>query len=223
MKRSGTLSERPNPTHKKTKTSTAKSISRTSLNSSQRSLLGFFVPKIADANASLNPPAPNVGTQHSPSDILDKSTCDLEAEEAPVEPTDSHLSLGESPDRFSERLVDPVQAKELWSKILGKSTVPKCEHGEDCQMLIAKKPGLNYGMSFLQIPAQYVLTHTTIVIRKALIFNNLILFDTNLQLGRAFFICARPLGPLGVKEHGTEYRCRTFIWSSCRSSQRKYD
>ena len=167
MKRSGTLSERPNPTHKRAKISAAKSNSRTSLNSSQHSLLGFFIPKIADTNASLNSPSPNVGTHHLPSDVIDKSTCDLEAEEVSVEAKDSHLPPGKSPDRFSsERFVDPVQAKELWSKILGKSTVPKCEHGEDCQMLITKKPGINCGMSFLQISAQFMLPHTTIVSKK---------------------------------------------------------
>lgn len=32
--------------------------------------------------------------------------------------------------------------------------------------------------------------------------------------GRSFYICSRPLGPSGEKEKGTEWRCRTFIWSS---------
>ncbi|KAI1779000.1 DNA lyase [Hypoxylon cercidicola] len=32
--------------------------------------------------------------------------------------------------------------------------------------------------------------------------------------GRSFFVCARPLGPSGEKERGTEWRCATFIWSS---------
>jgi len=27
-------------------------------------------------------------------------------------------------------------------------------------------------------------------------------------------MCARPLGPTGEKEKGTEFRCGTFIWSS---------
>jgi AP endonuclease-2 len=35
-----------------------------------------------------------------------------------------------------------------------------------------------------------------------------------LLVGRSFFMCARPLGPSGDKEQGTEFRCRTFIWSS---------
>jgi AP endonuclease-2 len=32
--------------------------------------------------------------------------------------------------------------------------------------------------------------------------------------GRSFFMCARPLGPSGQKERGTEWRCGTFIWCS---------
>ncbi|KAJ6032293.1 DNA lyase Apn2 [Penicillium herquei] len=32
--------------------------------------------------------------------------------------------------------------------------------------------------------------------------------------GRAFWICARPLGPSGEKEKGTQWRCPTFIWAS---------
>lgn len=32
--------------------------------------------------------------------------------------------------------------------------------------------------------------------------------------GRSFWMCARPLGPSGEKEAGTQWRCGTFIWCS---------
>nr|OQO29644.1 hypothetical protein B0A51_02252 [Rachicladosporium sp. CCFEE 5018] len=32
--------------------------------------------------------------------------------------------------------------------------------------------------------------------------------------GRSFWMCARPLGPSGQKESGSEWRCGTFIWCS---------
>ncbi|KAK3635461.1 Class II abasic (AP) endonuclease [Elasticomyces elasticus] len=32
--------------------------------------------------------------------------------------------------------------------------------------------------------------------------------------GRSFWMCARPVGPSGAKEKGTEWRCPTFIWCS---------
>lgn len=34
------------------------------------------------------------------------------------------------------------------------------------------------------------------------------------NLGREFWMCARPLGPSGNKERGTQWRCTTFIWAS---------
>ncbi|KIW93082.1 exodeoxyribonuclease III [Cladophialophora bantiana CBS 173.52] len=32
--------------------------------------------------------------------------------------------------------------------------------------------------------------------------------------GRSFWMCARPLGPNGKQEKGTQWRCNTFIWAS---------
>ncbi|KAL1582514.1 hypothetical protein WHR41_08826 [Cladosporium halotolerans] len=41
--------------------------------------------------------------------------------------------------------------------------------------------------------------------------------------GRSFWMCARPLGPSGQKEKGTEWRCGTFIWCSDWQNGRKED
>ena len=35
-----------------------------------------------------------------------------------------------------------------------------------------------------------------------------------MNLGRSFWMCARPLGPSGAKEKNTQWRCQTFIWCS---------
>jgi AP endonuclease-2 len=40
---------------------------------------------------------------------------------------------------------DPIEAKESWSKLLGKRVVPRCEHNEPCISLTTKKPGVNCG------------------------------------------------------------------------------
>lgn len=80
----------------------------------------------------------------------------------------------ESPS--AEMVFDPIENKESWLKLLGKRVVPKCEHGDECNSMLTKKPGIN--------------------------------------CGRSFFVCPRPIGPSGEKETGTEFRCRTFIWSS---------
>ncbi|KAF2265308.1 DNase I-like protein [Lojkania enalia] len=37
---------------------------------------------------------------------------------------------------------------------------------------------------------------------------------TGPNCGRQFWICPRPLGPLGQREKGTQWRCSTFIWAS---------
>ncbi|KAJ2978386.1 hypothetical protein NQ176_g3840 [Zarea fungicola] len=51
-----------------------------------------------------------------------------------------------------ERVFDPIEAKESWSKLLGKRVVPKCEHDEPCISLVTKKPGVNCGRSFYICP-----------------------------------------------------------------------
>ncbi|KAK1580352.1 endonuclease/Exonuclease/phosphatase [Colletotrichum navitas] len=49
----------------------------------------------------------------------------------------------------AERVFDPIEVKESWSKFnLGKRVVPRCEHGEPCIILQTKKPGVNCGRSF---------------------------------------------------------------------------
>lgn len=35
-----------------------------------------------------------------------------------------------------------------------------------------------------------------------------------INCGRSFWMCARPLGPSGMKEKGTEWRCGFFLWCS---------
>ena len=35
-----------------------------------------------------------------------------------------------------------------------------------------------------------------------------------INCGRSFWMCSRPLGPTGIKERNTQWRCQTFIWCS---------
>jgi AP endonuclease-2 len=134
---------------------------------------------------------------------------------------------------------DPIEAKESWSKLLGKRVLPRCEHGDECQTLVTKKPGVNCGMSSSSLvvltlssskagPAsscltpfalhQSIIAHPPLVSQPCIICSHLLLVSRmsrlTLLVGRSFFMCARPLGPSGDKEQGTEFRCRTFIWSS---------
>jgi AP endonuclease-2 len=46
----------------------------------------------------------------------------------------------------ADKAFDPIQAKESWSKLLGKRMLPRCEHNEPCISLVTKKPGVNCGV-----------------------------------------------------------------------------
>ncbi|KAK3331092.1 Endonuclease/exonuclease/phosphatase [Apodospora peruviana] len=150
--------------------------------SGQRSLMGFFKPQTPieetslrkTANSPKNDPAPTKPYVTS-SEVIDKGKPSPQ-EDDQIEgwPAESSKNSVDTPP--SEKVFDPVQNKESWGKLLGKRILPKCEHGDECQVMVTKKAGIN--------------------------------------CGRSFYVCARPLGPSGDKEVGTEFRCRTFIWSS---------
>ncbi|KAL2269417.1 hypothetical protein VTJ83DRAFT_1601 [Remersonia thermophila] len=171
---SSTLQSRP---QKKGKVALGRESSSSASGTAQSTLKGFFKPKtptpgtngdLADTTTSKQPPKDSDSGSHTDpksASAANKNNTSNSSEDPPKPEGSS-----------TEKVFDPIEAKESWSKLLGKRVLPKCEHGEDCQMLVTKKPGVN--------------------------------------CGRAFFMCARPLGPSGDKEQGTPFRCRTFIWSS---------
>ncbi|KAL7917738.1 Endonuclease/exonuclease/phosphatase [Trichoderma austrokoningii] len=67
-------------------------------------------------------------------------------------PSSSHQALLASPAAHllaeTDKTFDPIQAKESWSRLLGKRMLPRCEHNEPCISLVTKKPGVNRGRSF---------------------------------------------------------------------------
>lgn len=147
----------------------------------QSSLRGFFKSKTPVSDSSLNKEtegvndvsSPQSGTQPPAEAARGKSPRDTPVAD------DVGAWLGDGGDAGLSKdgkVFDPIQSKESWSKLLGKRTLPKCEHGEDCQLQVTKKAGIN--------------------------------------CGRSFYACSRPIGPTGERLPGTEFRCRTFIWSS---------
>lgn len=64
----------------------------------------------------------------------------------------SHGSPSKSNIKAEKDFVDPIVAKESWSKLLSKRVVPKCEHNEFCVSMLTKKPGVNCGRSFFVCP-----------------------------------------------------------------------
>ncbi|KAK5636151.1 hypothetical protein RRF57_011863 [Xylaria bambusicola] len=116
----------------------------------QSNLMGFFKPKSTgnDTEKTEEQPLPPAGG-------LD-GTVEIESSQASTEPYVSKTYANDSKDPSScadtDNVFDPIQAKESWSKLLGRRIVPKCEHGEDCISLVTKKPGINRGRSFFICP-----------------------------------------------------------------------
>jgi len=166
---SASLSRAP----KRGKTSTAKSgAAKNAPPKGQSSLKGFFKPKtpIQDAatksgetpsstgvNSSSNlNPQDNTESQSSTPSKGDPEEPDQPSTYTPGEinkiSTPSKNSLAHFKLEDQEDVIDPIVAKESWSKLLGKRVVPRCEHNEPCITLLTKKPGVNCGRSFFICP-----------------------------------------------------------------------
>lgn len=148
---------------KKSKISLTKEPSGTSgSGTSQQTLMGFFKPKNP-------PPSPQSGKRRE-SDATDPPETIPSQTHIPESPQQRHPSTRESrslennlegrpgesskenpsispvsPQSQKVKFIDPIQSKESWSKLLGKRILPKCEHGDDCQIMTTKKPGVNRG------------------------------------------------------------------------------
>ncbi|KAI1741865.1 DNA lyase [Xylaria scruposa] len=113
----------------------------------QSSLMGFFKPKTTE-NQTKKSEEKLIPTTNS----LD-GTVEVESSSSSETPkTDIDIPKADLTYADSENVFDPIQAKESWSKLLGKRIVPKCEHGEDCITLVTKKSGMNRGRSFFICP-----------------------------------------------------------------------
>lgn len=117
--------------------------------SGQRTLQGFFKPKTPAANtaavAAAMAPAgrsPVPGRALTPPPANDVS---LQAQ-TPSPAISTPPNTTPIKENFAAKVFDPIEAKESWSKLLGKRIVPKCEHDEPCISLVTKKPGVNCGM-----------------------------------------------------------------------------
>lgn len=119
----------------------------------QSSLMGFFKPKptsemsATNVTKSTTPPSPT--THASPTESPSQQSPPRKpATTAPLSPSRiNNLDSGETKD-----LIDPIAAKESWSKLLGKRVLPRCEHNESCVNYVTKKAGINSGRSFFMCP-----------------------------------------------------------------------
>jgi len=113
----------------------------------QSSLKGFFRPKAAQTEVvAQGTPMLNsfkVSQQSTP-DSPTPSTTDAASDRGSASP--NKTAPPEKP------FIDPIVAKESWSKLLSKRVVPRCEHNEPCVSFLTKKPGINLGRSFYMCP-----------------------------------------------------------------------
>ncbi|KFH47012.1 DNA-like protein [Hapsidospora chrysogenum ATCC 11550] len=124
----------------------------------QKTLQGFFRPKDAAAPKVEDDAAPVTNNTTTIPPSLAGNTGESErstpARPDPEEgaPPRVSESLGDASSVEPQRVFDPIEAKESWSKLLGKRVVPRCEHNEPCISLTTKKPGVNCGRSFYICP-----------------------------------------------------------------------
>ncbi|KAI1755941.1 DNA lyase [Xylaria castorea] len=116
----------------------------------QSSLMGFFKPKATEnqTNKSEDKLIPSTSGLDSTVEVEPSSS----STKSETPKTDIDKPQADWTYTDSENVFDPIEAKESWSKLLGKRIVPKCDHGEDCISLVTKKSGMNRGRSFFICP-----------------------------------------------------------------------
>ena len=148
-----------NKTSMSTKTSAATAKSKAG--KGQSSLMGFFKTKDTQTNKQVVTSVSS-GNDLGSTRIENHTRIDNDAPNTPIraqpmaEAVSSSLQNNENsaasnkPFILADQkdVIDPIVAKESWSKILGKRVVPRCDHNEPCMSKKTTKPGENCGRSF---------------------------------------------------------------------------
>lgn len=144
-KRPAEKSSPPRRTLKKSKTSESQ-VSKANGGKSQTSLASFFKPKTPREAVSTTPAAASLPVSGASGVTLGAHVKPTTAASMPSQTQSSSQPM--SALDAAEKVFDPIEVKESWSKFqLGSRPVPKCEHGEPCISLLTKKPGINCGTS----------------------------------------------------------------------------
>ncbi|KAH7157856.1 DNA lyase [Dactylonectria estremocensis] len=146
----------PDRALKRTKASSKSVDPKNKVATGQRTLQGFFKPK----TPAPQPEAPSVGgtgratlspttttSLGSPNGVSSQWLPPQQPETFSKESLSTTVEAG-----LSDRVFDPIEAKESWSRLLRKRVAPRCEHHELCISLTTKKPGVNCGRSFYICP-----------------------------------------------------------------------
>ncbi|RYP82532.1 hypothetical protein DL769_001638 [Monosporascus sp. CRB-8-3] len=122
-------------------------LSREPSGKGQSSLMGFFKPKTTSSPGN----KADTEDQGNPLDELNSApegAASAEAREGMSYQQNAGAPKDASTPTGTEKIFDPIQSKESWSKLLSKRVPPKCEHGDDCISLVTKKAGANRGELF---------------------------------------------------------------------------
>ncbi|RYP44808.1 hypothetical protein DL768_008766 [Monosporascus sp. mg162] len=122
-------------------------LSREPSGKGQSSLKGFFAPKTTSSPGK-KADTEDQGTSLDELNSTPEGAALAEATEGMSYQLDAGTPKDASTPTGTEKIIDPIQSKESWSKLLGKRVLPKCEHGEDCISLVTKKAGANRGELF---------------------------------------------------------------------------
>ncbi|PBP28560.1 DNase I-like protein [Diplocarpon rosae] len=127
----------------------------------QSSLMGFFKPKAQQQDSLLESQTTSLHDAHSDIASLADNvipsvspTPDRSGKEtSSTDVFQSYTSQKDFDPADQVDVVDPIVAKEGWSKLLGgKRIVPRCEHDEPCISHVTRKAGENCGRSFFMCP-----------------------------------------------------------------------
>jgi AP endonuclease-2 len=148
-------SSTPRPVKRSKSGSASKSIPTTKgqPGKGQSSLMGFFRPKFETAESQSSS---NFDTES------ESATIEESDPPTPTRPVSQSIGLASAAESKppgtafnladQKSVIDPIVAKESWSKILGKRIVPRCDHNESCISMVTKKAGVNCGRSFYICP-----------------------------------------------------------------------
>ena len=145
--------------------STQVASNKSQLAKGQSSLKGFFKPKNMPSGTTAPSASYDGDSQESSSATLLSVSSTFTSISTPADSQNADLPLapGTDENRMESRsnifkmedqedVIDPIVAKESWSKLLSKRVVPRCEHNEPCVSYLTKKPGVNCGRSFYMCP-----------------------------------------------------------------------
>lgn len=139
---------------KKAKTAVAKDKGKPGPN--QSSLKGFFKPKSPAPNkmeeeeqrpggSMVTGASKRSATRASPSPIKREATYASQIDGTGGDTVQANVGE-DTPGPHGDKVFDPIESKESWSKLLGKKrAAPLCEHEEPCISYQTKKPGVNTG------------------------------------------------------------------------------